>query len=138
MRSLNNNYADVNYNSHLQAVELKWKDITTSDECKRAFIIAYDIVVTTKCTCWISDMTQGKSFSTGIAKWFRNEFAPKLADQGITKIAFHINSDSFDKFYTDSLKSAFAVMGISLCFFQSRCDLERWILLPDTVAECAD
>ncbi len=132
---LNNEFANVSYDSSSKTIIAVWKKPSTSEAYRLIFSAILDNIKKYKAEAFISDIFQQGMVGTENRLWIQNEILPKAYVLGLRKIALVAPNDVFSKFYVESVRNGVSDKGINLEFqyFQDLISSQAWVLDQELV-----
>lgn len=133
---LNNEFANVGYDSESNAIITVWKKPTTSEAYRVIFSLMLEKLLEFKAEAIITDIYQQGIVSTENRLWLQNEIIPKAYEYGLRKVGTISPNDVFSKFYVESVKNGILVNSIDLAFsyFNDLVSAQEWVLQQEIAA----
>lgn len=127
MENYEKTFAKVLFNNKFNAVEICWKGFANDTEYKDTLVFAQYLIITKKCSKWLSDMTNAKALSSASTEWVKKTYIPKVYALGVRKAAFVVSKDVFNKIYANNIKSKIEEFQVELKYFDNRLEAESWL-----------
>ena len=126
---LNNEFANLSYNSESNAIIAVWKKPTTSDTYRYVFSVIVESIFQYNADSFINDIYQQGIVDTENRLWLQNEVFPKAYARGLRKVATITPNDVFSRFYEESVKKGVGINSIDLEFqyFHDLIPAQAWI-----------
>ena len=126
---LNNEFANLSYNSESNAIIAVWKKPTTSDTYRYIFSVIIENIFQYNAESFINDIYQQGIVDTENRLWLQNEVFPKAYTRGLRKVATITPNDVFSRFYEESVKKGVGINSIDLEFqyFHDLIPAQAWI-----------
>ncbi|NJN28119.1 MAG: hypothetical protein HC819_20180 [Cyclobacteriaceae bacterium] len=127
---LNNEFAQVCYDSNSNAVITVWKKPATSEAYRLIFSEILNGIKDFKAEALISDIFQQGIVGTENRVWMQNDILPKAHTAGLQKIAIVAPNDVFSKFYIESVKNGVSEKcpALEFQYFQELISAQAWVL----------
>ena len=133
---LNNEFAQVSYNSQNNSIVAFWKKPSTSEAYQVIFSSILEKILEFKAIGLVIDIYHQGIVGTENRLWFQNEILPRAYRGGLKKIAAISPNDVFSRFYIDNVKQASITnsIGVEFQYFKDLNSAQEWILNEEVPA----
>ena len=123
---LNNDYAEISYDSELKLGKIVWKRKTSMEEYQHAFITLLEDIKVHGTENFLSDIRNQSVVSPEARKWFEAEMIPNAIKFGVKRAAVIFDGSVFKKYYLNMILQATNKFGLPLKMFGTEEEALAW------------